>query len=367
MSEPNYKGPVTELAIRRLHPDQDQATFESARDTFVAALRAQPGVGVDREFAAFVDFGTFASPDPAVFIGMAQYDDPAAFAAAVETLGSSAEAGALFTAFTPEAFTALRPLNPDDRYSLRDLAAGPGEVLEVAVRDISDYAGFEPAEYEAKRDAFLQALSSEPGVVAEYQWTSLLDPNVVVGMTVYENMDSFQAVASSGFVASTAYTEFLGGYPPRVGYATLDARQMRLMDKAEWSGFLREGTRTAKLAVNLPSGRPTVTPVWFLLEDDGLIRIETGRRSGKVRALEADPRACLVVDLEEPPYAFVRIDATAEIIDDARLARRVATDIGRRYMGEILAEVYGERNGGPGQVTIEFTPNRVTAVHEVSD
>src|SRR6056297_897315 len=110
------------------------------------------------------------------------------------------------------------------------------------------------------------------------------------------------------------------------------------MSDADWQAFLREGTRTAKLAVNLPSGRPTVVPVWFLYEDDGRIRIETGRSSAKVAALSADPRACLVVDLEAPPYAFVKIDATARIIDDPDLTVRVATAIGARYMGPKRAE-----------------------------
>ena len=142
---------------------------------------------------------------------------------------------------------------------------------------------------------------------------------------------------------------------------------MRQMTENEWTTFLREGTRTAKLSVNLPSGRPTVTPVWFLLNDDNTITIETGAESAKARALATDPRACLVVDLEEPPYAFVKIDATAAITDDPELTLRVATEIGRRYMGEALAEEYGTRNAGPGQVTIEFTPTRITAVHDISD
>ncbi len=142
---------------------------------------------------------------------------------------------------------------------------------------------------------------------------------------------------------------------------------MRQMNEVEWAAFLRHGTRTAKLSINLPSGRPTVTPIWFLFEADGKVRIETAADAPKARALATDPRACLVVDLEEAPYAFVKIDATADIVEDADLTLRVATDIGRRYMGDELAEQYGLRNGGPGQVTIEFTPSRVTAVHDITD
>lgn len=141
---------------------------------------------------------------------------------------------------------------------------------------------------------------------------------------------------------------------------------MREMTEAEWSDFLRHSTRTAKLSVNLPSGRPTVTPVWFLYEDE-VLRIETGRGSAKARALAADPRACIVVDLEEPPYGFVKIDARARIVDDdPQLTTRVATAVGARYMGPERAEEFGRRNSGPGQVVIEFIPTRITAIADVT-
>lgn len=142
---------------------------------------------------------------------------------------------------------------------------------------------------------------------------------------------------------------------------------MREMSDADWQAFLRAGTRTAKLAVNLPSGKPTVVPVWFLYEEDGRIRIETGRGSAKAAALAADPRACLVVDLEAPPYAFVKIDAIARIVDDdPDLTVRVATDIGARYMGPERAAEFGRRNSGPDQVVIEFSPTRVRAIDDVT-
>lgn len=141
---------------------------------------------------------------------------------------------------------------------------------------------------------------------------------------------------------------------------------MREMTTDEWHGFLREGTRTAKLSVNLPSGHPSVTPVWFVLDHDGIIRIETGADAAKTRALRADPRACIVVDLEAPPYAFVRVDATAAIVEDASVVARVAHAVGKRYMGTNRAAEFGERNSGPGQVVIELTPTRITAIADVT-
>lgn len=141
---------------------------------------------------------------------------------------------------------------------------------------------------------------------------------------------------------------------------------MREMSQAEWTAFLRHGTRTGKLALVLPSGRPTVTPVWFVLDDDGVLRFETDTDSAKARSLRADPRACILVDLEEPPYAFVRLDVVTSMVDDLAAVRALATRIGRRYMGEDRAEEYGERNGVPGEIIVECVITRVVAQHDVS-
>lgn len=212
---------VVEIAVRRLEPAQDVDAFAAARDAFVDRLRAQPGVGTDREFRAVVDFATFAAPEPPVYIGMTQYDSLDAFAAAGEALGMSPEAGAFFQTFTPEAFTALRPLEPETPVDLAAIADRPGQVLEVAVRDLSTYPDFSPDDYTTSRDAFIELLRDQPGVVAEYQWVSALDPDFVVGMTVYEDIDAFAAVSASPTVAEAPETgAFLGGYPPLVGYVS---------------------------------------------------------------------------------------------------------------------------------------------------
>ena len=98
-----------------------------------------------------------------------------------------------------------------------------------------------------------------------------------------------------------------------------------------------------------------------------MIRFNTFGTSPKARAMAAEPRVSLLVDLEEPPYAFVRIDATAHIVDDdPELLRRTATEIGGRYMGAERAEEFGERNSVEGEVVVELTPVRVVALDDVS-
>lgn len=216
---------VVEIAVRRLEPGQDVGAFAAARDAFVDRLRAQPGVGTDREFRAVIDFATFAAPEPPVYIGMTQYDSLDAFAAAGEALGMSPEARAFFQTFTPEAFTALRPLEPGAPVDLAAIAGRPGQVLEVAVRDLSTYPDFSPDDYATARDAFIELLGAQPGVIAEHQWTSALDADLVVGMTVYEDIDAFAAVSASPAITEAPETgAFLGGYPPLVGYVSAVVR-----------------------------------------------------------------------------------------------------------------------------------------------
>ncbi len=141
---------------------------------------------------------------------------------------------------------------------------------------------------------------------------------------------------------------------------------MRPMTETEWQRFLREGTRTGKLGIILPSGRPAVTPVWFVLEDDGVIRGQTAKASAKVRALRKEPRVSLVVDLEAIPYAYVRVDGEVRLNEDPTEVRRVATATGARYMGAERAEEFGARNGGDDEVVWELRPAKIMAFDEVS-
>lgn len=219
-----YTGPVTEIAVRQLNQGQDIDDFEQARDNFVALLKGQEGVNADREFSAFLDFSTFTAPEPPVFIGMTAYENLEAFMAASEALEQSEKAAAFFATFNPKAFTALRPLSSDDSYDLTAIASTAGQVLEVAVRDFSNYENFDQADYAMKRDTFLEELIQQDGVVAEYQWVSVLDPNIAVGMTVYESAEAFQTVASSAFAQSEVAVAFAGGYPAIAGFASVDAK-----------------------------------------------------------------------------------------------------------------------------------------------
>ena len=137
------------------------------------------------------------------------------------------------------------------------------------------------------------------------------------------------------------------------------------MTPEETTAFLLTGTRTGKLAWVSQTGAPHVAPIWFILDGDDVI-FNTHEDSGKAQALAREGRASLVVDLEEPPYAFVKIDATVSFEDDLDRVKAVATEIGGRYMGADRAEEFGARNGVPGELVVRLTPTKVTALDDLS-
>jgi PPOX class probable F420-dependent enzyme len=93
----------------------------------------------------------------------------------------------------------------------------------------------------------------------------------------------------------------------------------------------------------------------------------TGETSLKAKAIRRDPRVCMCVDDQAPPYSYVMIDGTATLSDDLDALRRWATIIGGRYMGAERAEQFGARNAVPGELLVRVTPIRVLARADIAD
>ena len=149
----------------------------------------------------------------------------------------------------------------------------------------------------------------------------------------------------------------------------MDASMGRKLSNEETLDFLSEGTRTAKLAWVTKSGRPAVTPVWFVVDahDDGFdLVFNTARESGKAKAFARDPHVSIVVDDERPPFGLVKLDGQVELTDDRVGCRVFATRIGERYMGADRAEEFGVRNGGDDEWLVRFRPHRISAVVDIA-
>jgi hypothetical protein len=95
--------------------------------------------------------------------------------------------------------------------------------------------------------------------------------------------------------------------------------------------------------------------------------LKAGTRTGKIgRPQGRQPGVSLCVDSEEPPYAYVRIDGTVELVDDLELLRTWATRLGGRYMGAERAEEFGRRNGVPGELLARLTPTHIVGRAEIA-
>jgi PPOX class probable F420-dependent enzyme len=141
---------------------------------------------------------------------------------------------------------------------------------------------------------------------------------------------------------------------------------MRTMTGDEYRRFLTERPRTMKLATVRPDGRPHVTPVWFVLDGDTVV-FTTGERYIKGQDMRRDPRVCLCVDDETPPFAYVMIEGAAALSDDLDELLVWATRIGGKYMGADQAEPFGRRNAVPGELLVRVTPTKIIARAGIAD
>jgi PPOX class probable F420-dependent enzyme len=136
------------------------------------------------------------------------------------------------------------------------------------------------------------------------------------------------------------------------------------MTAQETWDFLMEGTRTAHLATVRADGRPHVKPVWYELSGapgDFQLVFNTGAPTVAGRNLRRDGRVTICVDDPVPPYSFVLIEGTAELSEGAADLLAVATRLGARYMGDVLAAEFGARNAVPTELVVRVTPARVVA------
>jgi PPOX class probable F420-dependent enzyme len=140
---------------------------------------------------------------------------------------------------------------------------------------------------------------------------------------------------------------------------------MKDMTRSEIETFLMAGTRTGKLATVKADGGPHVVPIWFVLDGDDNV-FTTWHTSVKARNLRSHDRAALSVDVERPPYAFVMVDGPVSISDDMEEARRFATRIGARYMGDDRAEEFGERNAVEGELVVRLRMEKVVGKDDMA-
>jgi PPOX class probable F420-dependent enzyme len=141
---------------------------------------------------------------------------------------------------------------------------------------------------------------------------------------------------------------------------------MQEMSQAERRNFLLEGSRTGKLATVREDGRPHVVPIWFHLDGETIV-FTTWHETVKAANIRHDPRVSICVDEENPPFAFVQIEGTAVLHDNADELAYWTRRIAGRYMGAELAEAYGKRNSVEGELLVRVTPTKIIARKNIAD
>jgi PPOX class probable F420-dependent enzyme len=113
-----------------------------------------------------------------------------------------------------------------------------------------------------------------------------------------------------------------------------------------------------------PRGWPHMMPLWYVPRD-GEIWIWTYAKSQKVKNLERDPRATLLIEtgIEYQELRGVQIEAEAELIRDIDRIVDYAKDLTIRY-SEGIESVEGDAAAGlraqaPKRVAIHFHPRRI--------
>jgi PPOX class probable F420-dependent enzyme len=103
---------------------------------------------------------------------------------------------------------------------------------------------------------------------------------------------------------------------------------VELSKKAQ--AFLQE-LRFAVLATINQDGTPQLTTMWYLLEDDGTILMNTKVGRLKERNVRRDPRISICI---EDDYNFLTINGTVHLIDDPQRTQQDIYRLSKRYHGE---------------------------------
>jgi PPOX class probable F420-dependent enzyme len=127
---------------------------------------------------------------------------------------------------------------------------------------------------------------------------------------------------------------------------------------------LLEAERVVVVATNGPHGRPHAMPLWYVPRN-GEVWIYTYAKSQKVRNLERDPRATLLVETghDYGELRGIQIEADAELHHDHDEVFELAKELTARYSG---ATAEGDAAGAlraqaAKRVAIHFRPLRTAS------
>jgi PPOX class probable F420-dependent enzyme len=134
---------------------------------------------------------------------------------------------------------------------------------------------------------------------------------------------------------------------------------VELSEKAR--AYLEE-IRFAVLATINQDSTPQLTTMWFLLEDNGTITMNTKVGRAKERNMRRDPRISICI---EDDYNFLTINGTVEMIDDPEIAQHDIYRLSARYYGKEKARrQVQEKFSKEKRVTLRLKPEHIIEYFE---
>ena len=131
--------------------------------------------------------------------------------------------------------------------------------------------------------------------------------------------------------------------------------------------FIAAPGRFATLATLDPGGAPRQAIVWYRLDPDGLLMINSADGRRWPANMRHDPRVALAIATAGDGYRWVGLDAeVAEIVDDQAIAQADIADLARRYYADDPAEVDASLADFQAQRRVTFRL-RITALHDHLD
>jgi PPOX class probable F420-dependent enzyme len=116
-------------------------------------------------------------------------------------------------------------------------------------------------------------------------------------------------------------------------------------------------TDVASLATIGRDGFPQVTAIWFLLDDDGVVKVSLNGARQKTRNLLARPEVTLFILDRSNPMRYLEIRARAEAQPDPDYV--FADRVGKKYGGVNLRNM---DRAGESRVVVSLHPVKVNAV-----
>lgn len=115
-------------------------------------------------------------------------------------------------------------------------------------------------------------------------------------------------------------------------------------------------TAVAMLATVGRNGYPQVTAIWFLFDDDGMLRLSLNTARQKVKNLQAHPECTLFFIDPATPWRTLEVRARAEVTPDPDYI--FADKLGRKYN----ANVRMMDRPGESRVVVTLHPVKVNAI-----